>query len=182
MLEGAWCVRSSVAARAPAASPPQPSKTPCESMSCRELRRAHTACTGSQRLGRVPQEGEAPNEGRPVLRWSGDAASGLRPEHSEADGADRLSPDSLARDEVLRSLWAQGLHPLPRLPCRRRQELLPQLRRVRLERLRIERRRSAARAAAERRRRLAYHVRRYGDQLDHWAAPQRRRVAPRRRE
>ena len=38
----------------------------------------------------------------------------------EADGADRRPPDPVARDEVLRALRAQGLHPLPRLQGRRR--------------------------------------------------------------
>ena len=65
------------------------------------------------------------NESRSVLRRPGHADAGLLRRGSQADGAHRLPADSLAPDEVLRALRAPGIHPVPGLPRRHHQELLP---------------------------------------------------------
>jgi len=44
------------------------------------------------------------HEGRPVLRWLGMRLREYDGHHPEADGADRLQPHPVARDEVLRPL------------------------------------------------------------------------------
>ena len=76
------------------------------------------------------------NESCTLLRRAGDADSGVPGASPQADDHDRLPAHPLARHEVLRSLRAQGLHPLPGLQGRRRQELFPELRRVRFQQLR----------------------------------------------
>ena len=54
-------------------------------------------------------------ESRSILRRSRDAAQGIRRRRSQTHGADRDATDSLASDEILRPLRAQGLHPVPRI-------------------------------------------------------------------
>src|SRR5437870_13655465 len=94
--------------------------------------------------------GEARDESRAGLRWAGYAVAGLPREPAEADDAHRVSSDSVARDEVLRPFGPSRLHPVPGLSGRRRQALLPHLRRVRVERLRAIGRRQEARAGGGR--------------------------------
>ena len=106
----------------------------------------------SRRARRVRYNSEAPgesNEGRPVLRRARHAAPRvLRRSIPKPMVNDRLPADPLAPDEVLRPLRAQGLHPLPGLQGRRHQELLPQLRRVHLQRLRPHQGRPGARTCS----------------------------------
>ena len=89
----------------------------------------------------------------------------------------RLPADPVARDEVLRALRPQGLRPLPRLPRRRHQELLPELQRVRVERLRAVRGRQEAGADGQRHPRLEDHVRRHRRDVEHRPAAEGRREA-----
>ena len=62
------------------------------------------------------------------------------PRTCPSHGAYRLPAHPVARDEVLRSLRPQGFHLCLGYKARRHQELLPQLQRMRLERLRPVRR------------------------------------------
>ena len=95
------------------------------------LHRASGAPASSSRSPTTDRRSPEPSdEGRPVLRRPGPAAPRVLRGDPQADGPDRLPADPLARDEVLRPLRPQGLHPLPGLPGRRHQGVLPQLRRV----------------------------------------------------
>src|ERR1044071_3741770 len=65
------------------------------------------------------------HESRLVLRWTRHAYARVLRGDTKADGANRLPPHPVARDEVLRALRTQGLHSVPGIQGRRHQELLP---------------------------------------------------------
>ena len=105
-------------------------------------------------------------EGCTVLRWARIAYSRCR-ERTEADGDDRIPANPVARHEVLRALRPQGLRALPGVPRRCRQGLLPELQRVRVERLHAVGGRQEARADGERHPRLEDHIRRHRPHVEH---------------
>ena len=125
------------------------------------------------------------DEGRAVLRRVRHAdAQRRRRRHPQADADGRAAPADLARHALLRALRAQGVHPVPRLRRRPHQELLPELPRDDVERLRAC---ATARSSccSTRHQRLDDHLRRHRAGIaDRRAAapgapaPRRRRVLP----
>src|SRR6266702_74692 len=55
------------------------------------------------------------HEGGPILRWARNAAQGVLGGDPQAHGPAGLPAAPLARDALLRSLWAQGLRAVPRV-------------------------------------------------------------------
>ena len=78
-----------------------------------EPRAAPTRPSQSER-----KRAEISDEGRAVLRRSRNPAARLFGKDPEAPGAARLSPDPVARHEVLRAFRPRRLHPVPRLQGR----------------------------------------------------------------
>src|SRR5262245_21815345 len=74
------------------------------------------------------------DEGGALLRRPRDQDPGLLGERPEAPGPDRLPTDPGEPDALLRALRPPRVHPLPRLPGRSDQGVLPQLQRVSLAR------------------------------------------------
>ncbi len=132
---------------------------------------------GAYSIGRASRatRGSGRHEGRAVLRWARDTAARAFGDDPEAARQHRLAADRLAPDALLRALRAQGLRPVPRLPRRPDPRVLPELRRMPLERLHAERRGQgpAHRAARIGHRRLVDHVRRHRAALEHRPAPAR---------
>src|SRR5262245_15531138 len=122
------------------------------------------------------------DEGGALLRRPRDQDPGLLGERPEAPSPDRLPADPGEPDALLRALRPPRVHPLPRLPGRSDQGVLPQLQRVSLQRLRALERRARDRAPEPGHRRLDHQLRRHRPAREHLAASARRAEASGGRE